>query len=393
MILGLDNISPGESTGADCIGGMRTYLQDLVTHLPRALPEATVKLFTPSWSPPFDAPPTGSLEVVNCGDVPVWRPGRAWFEQMVLPGLMRKHRVDVWLGTNNTIPLRAPCKVADIVQSLQYFTHPDVYTFSRKFYLRTLVPACMRRADVVILLSEASRTEVINRLGIAPSKIRVIHHCLHDVFRPGYDDNDRSVVQRVLRSNDPYIFYLSALYPYKNHARLIEAFARIHQEFPRHKLLIAGSDSPEFGRGALAEVAAGLGVAEKVIFSGRVAQEDVPGLYRSADVMTMPSLDETFGLPVLEAMAFGCPVMTSAISSMAEVAGDAGVLVDPYSVDAIVTALRSILGSAELRRDLAARGIARAAVFSRDNMMAKFADAIRFLAPGNLAAAVAPRRQ
>ena len=387
MILGLDNISPGESTGKDCIGGMRTYLQDLVIHLPRVLPEFQVKLFTPSWIPPFDPPASKNFEIVDCGDVPNWRPGRAWFEQTVLPGLIRKHNVDVWLGTNNTIPLRAPCAVAGIVQSLQYFTHPDVYSFSRKFYLRTMVPASMRRSDVVIQLSEASKSEVIQRFNIPSSKIRVIHHCLHDVFRPEAQEGDEAAVRRVLGSDAPYIFYLSALYPYKNHARLIEAFSRIHNDFPRHKMLIAGSDTPEMGKEALAEVAQRFGIRDKVILAGRIAQSDVAPLYRGAELLAMPSLDETFGLPVLEAMAFGCPVMTSAISATGEVAGDAGVLVDPYSVDAMTAGLRAILGSEDYRQDLSKRGIARAALFSRDAMMGKFAEIIRSLAGARAAAA------
>ena len=393
VILGLDNISPGESTGAGCIGGMRTYLQDLVTHLPLVLPDVHVKLFTPNWSPAFNLPAGGSIEVVDCGNVPTWRPARAWYEQTTLPGLMRHHKVDVWLGTNNTVPLRAPCPTIQIVQSLQYFTHPDVYSFARRAYLTTFVPLGMRTAGAVIQLSEASRQEVLKRFRVDPAKIRVIHHCLHDVFPPGPQPGAADLVRRILGGDFPYIFYLSAIYPYKNHARLIEAFARIHHDFPDHRLLIAGADSPELGRDALAAIAARFGIASKVVLAGRIPQEAVAPLYRGAQLMAMPTLDETFGLPVLEAMAFGCPVLTSNISAVAEVAGDAGLLVDPFSVDAMAAALASVLGSEPLRRDLAARGLARAAQFSRANMMAKFADVIRSLAPPPASPANASRRQ
>src|SRR5579863_3849533 len=119
-ILGLDNISPGLSTGSGCIGGMRTYLQDLVTHLPQVLPHTRIKLFTPSWSPAFELPSNGSVEVVDCGDVPTERAGRVWFEQTALPKLIRETRVDAWLGTCNTLPLRIPCPAALILQSLQF---------------------------------------------------------------------------------------------------------------------------------------------------------------------------------------------------------------------------------------------------------------------------------
>jgi glycosyltransferase involved in cell wall biosynthesis len=120
-------------------------------------------------------------------------------------------------------------------------------------------------------------------------------------------------------------------------------------------------------------------VRSKVILAGRLAQDDLPALYRRAELLAMPSLDETFGLPVLEAMAFGCPVLTSNISSMAEVAGNAAVLVDPLSVDEMAGALATMLGSGEMRTQLSRRGIRQAARFSRESMMAKFGDVLNSL--------------
>ncbi len=220
------------------------------------------------------------------------------------------------------------------MQSLQFFTHPDAFSRVRGWYLRTVVPASIRRASAVITLSTSSQEEVTRRFAIPAARTHVIPHCLHDVFKPAASGlSDRAVVERVLGEDAPYILYLSALYPYKNHARLIEAFARVAQRFPHHRLLIGGSDTKTLGRLDLAAVAEHHGVGKQVILPGRLAQNDLPALYRQADVLAMPSLDETFGLPVLEAMAFGCPVLTSNISSMAEVAGDAAVLVDPLSVD------------------------------------------------------------
>jgi glycosyltransferase involved in cell wall biosynthesis len=379
-ILGLDNISPGLSTGEGCIGGMRTYLQDLVTHLPQVVPGATVKLFTPGWSPPFDLPGNGSVEVVDCGDVPTSRASRVWYEQTVLPRMIRQHGVDVWLGTCNTLPLRIPCPAALIVQSLQFFTHPEAFSTTRGWYLRTMVPASIRRAGAVVTLSNSSSDEVRRRFRVPERKLRVIRHCLHDVFKPSQAAAaDREVVRRVLGEDSPYILYVSALYPYKNHARLIEAFARIEAQFPRHRILIGGADTKSWGRGDLAAIADKLGVASKVILAGRLQQDDLPALYRCAELLAMPSLDETFGLPVLEAMTFGCPVLTSKISSMAEVAGEAAILVDPLKVGDIAAAMAGILASEDLRASLARRGRQQAALFSREKMMAKFGEVLTWL--------------
>jgi glycosyltransferase involved in cell wall biosynthesis len=385
-IIGLDNISPGLSTGQGCIGGMRTYLQDLVTHLPQLIPGAVVKLFTPAWSPAFDLPDDGSVQTVDCGDVPTSRAGRVWYEQTVLPRLIGKHQVDIWLGTCNTLPLRLPCPAALIVQSLQFLTHPEAFSSVRRWYLQNIVPASIRRAGAVIVLSESSRSEVMSRFHTPAAKVRVIPHCLHDIFKPSdIAPTDREIATRVLGEDAPYILYLSALYPYKNHARLIEAFARIEAQFPGHRLLIGGSDTKSWGGRDLTEVAAKFGVSTKVILSGRLAQNDLPALYRQAELLAMPSLDETFGLPVLEAMAFGCPVLTSNISSMAEVAGEAAVLVDPLNVEEMAEALARILSSEDLRASLSRRGRLRAALFSRERMMARFGDVLCSLAGGRAA--------
>ncbi len=388
--LGFDNISPGLSTGGGCIGGMRTYLQDLVTHLPQVLPGVRIKLFSPAWSPSFDLPGNGSVQMVDCGEVPASRPRRAWYEQAVLPRLIRRHKVDVWLGTCNILPLRVPCPSALIVQSLQFFTHPEAFSRLRRWYLQTLVPASIRHADAVITLSEASHREVLHRFRVHQEKVRIIPHCLHDVFQPAQPGStDRDIVTRVLGVDAPYILYVSALYPYKNHARLIQAFARIQAQFPRHRLLIGGSDTQSWGRKQLAEIAEKSGVASKVLLAGRLAQNDLPALYRQADLLAMPSLDETFGLPVLEAMSFGCPVLTSNIGSMAEVAGDAAVVVNPLSVDELAQGLASVLASEEFRLSLSRRGIRQAALFSREKMMAKFGDVLSALAATKGGATVA----
>ena len=385
-VLGLDNISPGLSTGRGCIGGMRTYLQDLVTYLPQVVPNARVKLFTPSWSPAFDLPANGTVEVVDCGDVPTSRAGRVWFEQTALPRLVRENGIGAWLGTCNTLPLRLSCPAALIVQSLQFFSRPEAFSAPRRLYLQAAVPASIRRADAVVVLSYSSRSELLLRFHVPERKLWVIPHCLHDVFKPlAPAISDYEVVTRVLGEEAPYILYVSALYPYKNHARLIEAFARIGDRFPRHRLLIGGSDTPGWGRQDLARIAERCGVASKVILAGRLAQADMPALYRRAELLAMPSLDETFGLPVLEAMAFGCPVLTSNISSMAEVAGDASILVNPESVGDITGALSAILARPELRTSLSRRGLEQAALFTREKMMQKFGEMISSLLPPSAA--------
>lgn len=235
-----------------------------------------------------------------------------------------------------------------------------------------MVGKSIKTADRVIALSEASRNEIVNRFGIAPEKVQVVHHCLQGHLQgQSGDDPDGSVAARLVPGNRPFVMMVSALYPYKNHARLIEAFSRIHVDFPKYRLVIVGADSPGLTAAELRETAKRMGVEDKFVTLGRVASADLAALYRRADVMAMPSIDETFGLTVLEAMHFGCPVITSNTSSMAEVGGEAALLVDPMSVDEISTSLRKVLGDRELRDVMREKGLARAALFTRDRMTQK----------------------
>jgi glycosyltransferase involved in cell wall biosynthesis len=371
VVVGIDNISPGESTGKAALGGMRNYLQDLLELLPAQNPDWKFVLFTPEWADSFDDKGAKNLSIVRC-PLKRGRFARVIYEQFGLPKEIERNGVNVWLGTCNTLPLSAKCRKVLVVQSLQYFTHSGTYKFFQRHYLRTMASESIKAADRVIALSEASRNEIVNRFRIAREKVQVVHHCLQGHLQgQSGDDADGSVAARLVPGNCPFVMMVSALYPYKNHARLIEAFSRIHVDFPKYRLVIVGADSPGLTAAELRETARKMGVEDKFVTLGRVASSDLAALYRRADVMAMPSIDETFGLTVLEAMHFGCPVITSNTSSMAEVGGEAALLVDPLSVEEISTSLRKVLGDADLRNAMREKGLARAALFTRDRMTQK----------------------
>jgi glycosyltransferase involved in cell wall biosynthesis len=243
---------------------------------------------------------------------------------------------------------------------------------AQRLYLRAMVKQSIRTADRVIALSEASRSEIISRFGIPTETVQVVHHCLqgHLQGQTG-DDPGGAIRERLVAGGGPFVMMVSALYPYKNHARLIAAFSQIHVQFPQHRLVIVGADTPGLSAGQLQEIAQGMGIGHKFLALGRVASPDLAALYRQADVMIMPSIEETFGLTVLEAMHFGCPVITSNTSSMAEVGGEAALLVDPLNVTEIAQGLRKVLRDSEVRRVMSEKGIARAALFTKDRMTDK----------------------
>jgi glycosyltransferase involved in cell wall biosynthesis len=381
MIIGIDNVSPGLATSRQTLGGMRHFLQGLITHLPAYEPAHEFSVFTPEWADPFDWPRAPNLTVATCPGVPQRPLGRVVYEQLNLPAQLQKHDVSLWMGTCNSLPLRWSGRSVVILQSFQYFTQPASYSALRRLYLRALVPASLRRADRVVTFSQVAKDDIVRRLGISPSKVAVIHHALRfpAAVRNASDDrSERDFIAR--RVGGEYILSVSAFYPYKNLARLIEAFARLKPDLP-YKLVMSGAETATIRQANLRQIARQLGVEQDVVFVGRVPDEELPAFYRQAAVLAMPSLDETFGFPVLEAMAFGCPVVTSNLSSMPEISGAAAVLVDPFDVASISDGLRRVLQDSDLRHSMIEAGRARAQNFTYEHFFQQLLQVIKDAGP------------
>jgi glycosyltransferase involved in cell wall biosynthesis len=223
----------------------------------------------------------------------------------------------------------------------------------QQFYFRRLVPAILRESRVVIAVSEATRREVIAAYGLRPDRVRAIPN--------GYDPTRfASVGPATDDQGVPYVLYVGNLLPHKNLPRLIEVVARAAREAPV-RLVIAGGGTPS----RVAELRALADrVGTRLEIMPYVSQPALAALYRGARLAAMPSLAEGFGLPALEAMACGTPVVVGNTSAMPEVVGDAGLLVDPQNTDAIADAILRLLTQDGLRKELIARGLVRAAAFS-----------------------------
>jgi glycosyltransferase involved in cell wall biosynthesis len=364
MLIGIDNISPGASTGSGCLGGMRHFIQSLIMNLPALDTENEYVFFTPGRADDLGVLPSKNLRIVKCWNVPISRVGRVFYEQIKLPSEISRHEISLWIGTCNILPLVLHSRSILFVQSLQFFTIQEAYTRLQNLYFRTLVPASLRRADHLVTFSETCKDYIVNRLGILPGKVTVIQHAFRfpTAAISAYDaQREKNLVSQYVKGN--YILCVSAFYPYKNLERLLEAFARISQGFD-YKLVLIGAETRLQKQAHLNALAQRLGIEADVIFLGPVSDELLPMFYRQATLMAMPSLDETFGLPLLEAMAFGCPVVTSNMGSMREVVGQAGVLVDPYNIDSITAGLRRVLSDSELKQHMANAGKIRSRSFT-----------------------------
>ncbi|HHS97987.1 MAG TPA: glycosyltransferase family 1 protein [Chloroflexi bacterium] len=275
-------------------------------------------------------------------------------------------RVDLFYSPDFVLPPTLPrTRTVLTVHDLSFLHYPDHFVPKLVRYLESVVPRSVARADRVLADSEATRADLIRLLGVPPEKVEVLYSGVDPRFRPEPEPGERERLRaRYGIGDQPYILSVGTLQPRKNFVRLIRAFARLRSAPLRlaPRLLIAG------GRGWLYEEV--LEEAERrgdrVRLLGFVDDADLPALYRNARLFVFPSFYEGFGLPVLEAMACGVPVVCSSASSLPEVAGDAALLVDPHDEEGLAAAMERALADETLRAEMRARGLQQAARFTWD---------------------------
>ncbi|MDY6877792.1 MAG: glycosyltransferase family 1 protein [Chloroflexota bacterium] len=259
-------------------------------------------------------------------------------------------------------PTRRSTRTLLTVHDLSFLRYPETFVPKLRSYLKRLVPRSIARADVVLADSAATQADIVSLLGAPPDKVQVLYSGVHPRFRPGAEPGERERLQaRYNIGNQPYVLSVGTVQPRKNYVRLIQAFTRLQTgKLADLQLVIAG------GQGWLYQdiFAEAEKQGNRVRFLGFVDEADLPALYRHSALFAFPSLYEGFGLPVLEAMACGVPVVCSATSSLPEVAGDAALLVDPHDEKALAEAMTRILEDTDLRREMIARGVAQAARFT-----------------------------
>jgi glycosyltransferase involved in cell wall biosynthesis len=269
-------------------------------------------------------------------------------------------RPDLLFVPAHVVPLLHPPTVVTI-HDLGYHVFPEAHTARRRQELIWTTRWSSRAARQIIAISQATKDDLVRRYGVAAERVSVVHLGVADVFLRRYAAAQRSALRERLGLQRPFALSIGTIQPRKNLLRLLQAFARLIVDGRELDLVLVGR------RGWLSEGivqhAAELGIAQRVHFSGYLADEELVMLLQEAAVFAFPSLYEGFGIPVLEAMAAGCAVVTSTTSSLPEVAGDAALLVDPLDVGAIAGGLAAVIDRPELRQRLQEAGRRRAALF------------------------------
>ena len=287
---------------------------------------------------------------------------RTLSEHTYAPLRLPRSRIDVFNTLIAPMVRPAPGLVAHF-KTLHAFTSPGAINPLVRLYRRTGYPHTAKVADAVIINSESLRREVETFLDVDPAKLRLIPEAVdHQVFRPGDATEAADRLRRERGIEGPFILFVSSLWAYKNCDGLLRAFALARRDLPDHRLVVVGSAADAAYAAELQALAHELDIAEDVLWVGGVAHHETLPFYRAASAFVYPSHNETFGLPILEAMACGCPVVTSDRSAMPETAGGAAVLADPEDPASIAAAIVSACGDAGSRlREL---GPARAAQFT-----------------------------
>jgi glycosyltransferase involved in cell wall biosynthesis len=279
-----------------------------------------------------------------------------------LPTLLRISPFDLFHGTNYCIPVFAPCPTVVTIHDLSLYAQALTHEQQNVTRGKRRIPVMARRADMIIAPSEATKRETIHYLGISPERIRVIYEAARPKMKPLPPEACAPVLQKhgIQR---PYLLYTGTIEPRKNLLTLIRAYSEIVQATEHRPLLVLCG-----GRGWLDneifDLIAALQLQEMVKCTGYVEDEDLPALYSACEIFVYPSFYEGFGLPPLEAMACGAPVVTSNTSSLPEVVGDAGVMVNPHEAIELAQVLINLLNDRTQRRNLGQAGLERAQLFS-----------------------------
>jgi glycosyltransferase involved in cell wall biosynthesis len=288
---------------------------------------------------------------------------RIWWDGWRAGRVAAVARADLLHSTSAYLPWPAPCPCVLTIHDLAIYRFPEAFPRANRTLGRWLFEASVRRAAALIAVSEATRRDAIDLLGVDSARITAIPEAADPIFRPVRDPAELARVRAAHGLARPYVLSVATTEPRKNLRRLLAACAVCREALGREiELVLVGAKG--WLDGPLEEDVRRLAAVGVVRLTGYVPRGDLPALYSGAAVVAYPSLYEGFGLPVLEALACGAPVLTSNRSSLPEVAGDAALLVDPTDYEAIAVGLRTLLEDDALAATLRRRGPARAARFT-----------------------------
>lgn len=316
----------------------------------------------------MDGLPEGmNFTLHQVGGLTGWR--RVVWQQTALPWLASRFGIDVLHCPDFSRPVITRVPVVNTIHDLSYYSPHAYFSLNARTYKRALTRLTVKKSARIVVVSKFTRNELVQRFGLDEAKIPVIYNGVGP-FPPG----------EAAPTWPPYVLHVGTLEERKNLRTLIEGYAlmRAQTNYP-HRLLLAGKRGNHFQ--AIKDAVLTSPCAKDIEVLGYVNREKTVELYRGADVLVLPSLHEGFGLPVVEAMALGTPVICSRAASIPEVGGDAAEYFDPLSAEDLASTLGRVLGSSNLRAEMTRKGLDRAKQFSWDECARRYYEVYRSVAP------------
>jgi glycosyltransferase involved in cell wall biosynthesis len=338
--------------------GVSRYIERLLTYLPTADPELRLVAFTGDERVQPAGWETHTTRVRAASPLL-----RILWEQTAQPWQAQRFKLDLLHAPVNVGPLWAPCPQVVTLHDLSFHLYPELFRPFNRVYQQQFSRLTAARAAGVIAVSECTRRDAIQLLGIAPERVAVVPNGVGQEMRPLQAPAELAALRQRHQLEGPVLLFVGTLEPRKNLATLLEAMSLLRQRHHLpHQLVIGGGKGWYYD--AIFRRAEQLGLGDAVRFVGYVPQAELPLWYNLAEVFVYPSLYEGFGLPALEAMACGTPVVVSNSSALPEVVGEAGLTVEPRDADALAQAIYSLVTDADQRQRLRAAGLVQARPFT-----------------------------
>ena len=348
--------------------GIGVYTQNLMDHLLALDTTNEYVLFyrNPDFIGRYAAYPRVKEKLVTAPNKWLW-------DQCAVPVAARKERCDLIFHTKFTVPFFTGCKTVMSIHGASWFVHPELYANKLDLaYIKAMMPLYCRKASAIVSNSELTRQDYIRLFRLPPEKVTVAHLGHSEKYRVMEDREALEAIRAKYHLPGRFILSVVKYDPRKNFENLIAAFRLLRARVPC-KLVVVGRGCEKYRAECRMEED---GIADDVHFTGWVDQEELPALYNLAHCMFFPSVYEEFGIPTCEAMACGCPPVVSNTGALPEIAGDAGMTVDPFHPAEMADALEKLYTDDALRAERAARCIERAEQFTWENCARKTLDVL-----------------
>jgi glycosyltransferase involved in cell wall biosynthesis len=347
--------------------GATGYMINLLRCLARIDHENEYFIFTSDAGRHLFEFPKENFHFISCWSSNERRALRIATQHLQIPHLARKFHLDVFNEPANVAPLTLHCPLVLTIKTMHHVHFANQIGWSRAWFRKSMVYASARKADCIIANSTSNHDDIVRHLRVPPEKVVIIHEAVNkDQFRSDIAEHETQAKLQEKGVRRPFILNVSAIWVYKNQLSLVQAYAHLVREqgIPHDLVLVGGSDTqPEYASKIRASVRE-WGLEGRVHFLGYLPHSEIIYFYYSADVFVYPSLFETFGLTLLEAMACGTPIICSDRGSLPEIVANAGLIVNPESASEIAEAIQHVLRDSSFRDTLVQNGFRRLQDFS-----------------------------